>query len=105
MADVVIHEIQSLGRVETIIGSMIIGLAGVITLKFQTGEYIDPIMLVLIALFIILLVVLQLLYYLKFILEKREFRDDMKVAADCQNETLILQIKRLELERKLKQDG
>ena len=75
-----IHEIKNLGKIEALLGSIIIGLAGLVAAKFQIGEMVDVLILVLIVILVITIIMLQLLYYLKYIVQKEMWIREQEIA-------------------------
>ena len=96
-----IHEIKNLGKIEALLGSIIIGLAGLVAAKFQIGEMVDVLILVLIVILVITIIMLQLLYYLKYIVQKEMWIREQRMKADVQNRALVLEIKKIELQLEL----
>jgi len=108
MADVVIHKIENLTKIEAIIGSIILTLVGLVAQRLYTGESIPMELITVLAIFIIVLIVFQLLYYLKFIVEKEMWLREQRVMTQNRNSEVVTQCKKLELDiqlARLKQDG
>ncbi len=102
IADTVIHKIENLTKIEAILASIILTLVGLVAQKLYMGEPIPVELIFILALFLVLLIIFQLLYYLKFIVEKEMWLREQKVLADIQNSQLVLQIKKLSLDIELK---
>ena len=104
ISDWTITTIKSLGKIEALIGSTIIGLVGLIAAKFQLGEMVDPTILGVLMILIVLILSFQLMYYLKFIIEKGEWRKDKLAEAKITNDKLDREIRKLELKIQLQED-
>ena len=99
MADAVIQKIENLTKVEALLMLLISAIAGAIWTKFQDNLPIDFLMVVVMTIFVIMVVIFQLLYYLKFIIEKMEWRKDQECLSNVANKDMELGLRKMELEK------
>ena len=105
MADAVVHKIENLGKLEALLGTTIFALIGLLAQKIYEGGEIPMEIFLGIIILIVFIVVLQLLYYLKFMVEKwayfkeQEMLTTMKteeVVAECRKLDRMIELKKLE---------
>ena len=105
IADAVIHKIENSAKVEAFIGLAITTIMGLIIEGVVTEGVFDMSLVILLMIFIAVFFILQLMYYLRFIVEKwmylkeQEQLTTMKtseVEAECRKLDRQIELKRLE---------
>ena len=102
MADVVLHKIENMTKVEAMLGTLIFGLIGILYVQISNGQPIDMNAVIVLVIMIVLLVVFQLLYFLKFIIEKDQWRKDQECMTKNKTQELTSEIRKLEVQRDIK---
>ena len=103
MADAIIHQIENRTKVEALIGLALMTLITLLGEKIYTGEVIPGELFWGLGILLAAYVLMVILTYVRFYIEKMVFLKEQEVMATIQNVTLNKEIKRLDLVKQIKE--
>ena len=103
MADAIIHQIENRTKVEALIGLALMTLITLLGEKIYTGESIPLELFWGLAILLAAYVLMVILTYVRFYIEKMVFLKEQEVMATIQNVTLNKELKRLDLVKQIKE--
>jgi hypothetical protein len=102
IADTVVHKIENMTKVEAVLGTVIVSLILLAANNILDGEPVVDGLIDLLILFFIMIAVFQLLYFLKFVIEKYMFLYEQKVHTENRVKELDVKCRELDLTIQLK---
>ena len=103
MADAIIHQIENRTKVEALIGLALMTLITLLGEKIYSGEEIPLELFWGLGILLAAYVLMVLLTYLRFYIEKMVFFKEQEVMAGLQHITLEKEIRRLDLVKQIKE--